>query len=296
MKLRGTSFVEQCRPLRCRGREIAVGGWLSLPLLQHLRTSSPTAGVLIAVGLLAATSPARAQRGPAATSPHLSPEILSLACSPSAALEPPPTPLRITGGQDSFVRRIYGPGDLVTMNAGMKNGIEVGQEYFVRRMQVDKRAPISAASPATIRTTGWIKVWAIEEEMSLATITHACDTIEIGDYLEPFALPVVPTVSTDRPKPERDNYGKVLVGTDRRTSFGKGDYLVIDRGSDFGIELGSQFVFYRDKKQAENFLYHIGEGIATEVKSDMTTVHVTLSLDAIESGDYVALRREPKKD
>ena len=81
-------------------------------------TPRSTAGVLIAVGLLAATSPARAQRGPAATSPNLSPEILSLACSPGAALEPPPMPLRITGGQDSFVRRIYGPGDLVTINAG----------------------------------------------------------------------------------------------------------------------------------------------------------------------------------
>jgi hypothetical protein len=255
-------------------------------------TSRSTAGVLIVVGLLAATAAARAQRGPAATSTKLSPEVLSLACSPSAALEPPPMPLRITGGQDSFVRRIHAPGDLVTINAGKNNGIEVGQEYYVRRMQVDRRAPLSRETPATIRTTGWIKVWAVDDEMSLATITHACDTIEIGDYLEPFKLPVVPTVSKDRPKPQRDHYGKVLVGTDRRTSFGKGDYFVVNRGSDHGIEVGSQFVLYRDKKQSENFLYLIGEGVATEVKPEMSTVVVTMSLDAIESGDYVALRRE----
>jgi hypothetical protein len=250
------------------------------------------------VGLLAATSLARAQRGPAATSPHLSPEVLSLACSPSAALEAPAMPLRITGGQDSFARRIYAPGDLVTINAGVKNGIEVGQEYYVRRLQRDSPAPISRENPATIRTTGWIKVYAVDErdQLSLATITHACDTIEVGDYLEPFKLPIVPTVSKNRPKPERDNYGKVLVGTDRRTSFGKGDYFVINRGSDHGIEVGSQFVLYRDKKQAENFLYEIGEGVATEVKPEMATVQVTVSLDAIESGDYVALRREPKQN
>jgi hypothetical protein len=203
-------------------------------------------------------------------------------------------PLRITGGQDSFVRRIHAPGDLVTINAGKNNGIEVGQEYYVRRMQVDRRAPLSRETPATIRTTGWIKVWAVDDELSLATITHACDTIEIGDYLEPFTLPVVPTVSRDRTKPQRDNYGKVLVGTDRRTSFGKGDYFVVNRGSDHGIEVGSQFVLYRNKKQAENFLYLIGEGVATEVKAEMSTVVVTMSLDAIESGDYVALRREPE--
>jgi hypothetical protein len=204
-------------------------------------------------------------------------------------------PLRVTGGQDSFVRRIYAPGDLVTINAGSKNGIEVGQEYYVRRLQIANLARVSRETPAAIRTTGWIKVYAVDEDMSLATITHACDTIEVDDYLEPFKLPMVPTVSKDRPKPERDNYAKVLVGSDRRRSFGKGDYVVINRGTDFGIEVGSQFVLYRDKKMANNFLFEIGEGIATEVKADMATVLVTVSLDSIESGDYVALRREPQK-
>ena len=261
------------------------------------RGKSPrsTAGVLIAVGLLTAGSSARAQRGPAATFTNLNPDVLSLACAPSAAVESPMMSLRVTGGQDSFVRRIYAPGDLVTINAGSKNGIEVGQEYYTRRLQVADLARISRETPGTIRSTGWIKVYAVEEEMSLATITHACDTIEVGDFLEPFKLPVVPTVSKDRPKAERDNYAKVVVGSDRRRSFGKGDYFVINRGSDFGIEVGSQFVLYRDKKMAENFLYEIGEGIATEVKPEMTTVLVTLSLDAIQTGDYVALRREPQK-
>ena len=295
MTLRGTPFVDNCRPLRCRGRETSVGSRLSLAFLQHLRTTSSTAGVLIAVGLLAATTPAHAQRGPARSHTNLSPEVLSLACSPGAAVEPPATALRVTGGQDSFVRRIYATGDLVTINAGRNNGIEVGQEYYVRRLQVDRRAPISHETPATVRTSGWIKVYAVDDDMSLVTVTHACDTIEVDDYLEPFKLPVVPTVSQDRPKPERDNYGKVVGGSDRRRSFGKGDYFVINRGSDFGIQVGSQFVLYRDKKMDENFLYAIGEAIATEVKGDVTTVLVTQSLSAIEVGDYVALRRETDK-
>ena len=68
-------------------------------------TSSSRAGVLIAVGLLAATTPARAQHGPAPAITNLSPEVLSLACAPAAADDQPQTGLRITGGQDSFVRR-----------------------------------------------------------------------------------------------------------------------------------------------------------------------------------------------
>ena len=57
---------------------------------------------------------------------------------------------------------------------------------------MDRLAPVTRDTPATIRTTGWIKVYAVDDEWSLVTVTHACDTIEVDDYLEPFKLPVVP--------------------------------------------------------------------------------------------------------
>ena len=258
-------------------------------------TSRFTTGALAAAAILAAASPLVAQKGPAATTTRLSPEILSLACAPRATFEEPSTAMRVSGGQDSFVRLTHAPGDLVTINVGKKNGIEVGQEFYVRRVQVNELAEITKNTPATIRTTGWIKVWAVDEEWSLTTVTHACDTIEIGDFLEPFALPTLPNVSKERLKPERNNYARVLGGDDRRTTFGTGDYLVIDHGSDQGIQSGSQFVLYRNKQQAENFLYILGEGVAVDVKPTVTTVHVTQSSDAIQKGDLVALRRIPEE-
>jgi hypothetical protein len=39
----------------------------------------------------------------------------------------------------------------------------------------------------TVHTAGWVRVWAVEDGMSLATVTHACDAIEVGDYLDPFS-------------------------------------------------------------------------------------------------------------
>ena len=257
-------------------------------------TSRVTTGVFAAAAMLAAASPLAAQRAPGATATHLSPEVLSLACAPRATFEEPATPMRVTGGQDSFVRLTHAPGDLVTINAGKKNGIEVGQEFFVRRLQVHEQARITKDTPGTIRTTGWIKVWAVDDEWSLTTITHACDTIEIGDYLEPLVLPTPPTVSKERLKPERNNYARVVAGDDRRTSFGTGDYVVIDHGSDQGIQSGSQFVIYRNKQQKENFLFILGEGVAVDVKPAITTIRVTQSVDAIMKGDLVALRRVPE--
>lgn len=241
--------------------------------------------------LVAGVVPAAAQLGPPPVSTNLPPEILSLACAPAMVFEAPPTPLRVTGGQDSFVRRVYSPGDLVTINAGTDNGIDVGQEYYVRRALPTSLGAISRNNPGIIRTAGWIRVYAVDRQMSLATITYACDTIDVNDYLEPFVLPQVPAVSLDRPPAQRGNYGRILVGNDRRRAFGNGEYFIVDRGSDHGVVVGSHFVVYRDKRQTGNFLFELGEAVAVDVRPESSTLQATASRDAFIAGDYVALRK-----
>src|SRR4030095_7841043 len=199
-----------------------------------------------------------AQRAPAANQLKLPPEVLVLASPPTLPYETPKAELRITGGQDSFVRRIHAPGDLVTINAGSDNGLKIGQEFYVRRVYMPGQKTINHDQPGTVRTSGWIRIYAVDPKMSLATVTHACDTIEINDYLEPFALPQMPVASTSEAKPEK-NYGRVMMGTDRRRSFGKGDYFVLNRGSDQGVKPGSRFVVFRNKHELgvqppDNFL------------------------------------------
>jgi hypothetical protein len=260
-------------------------------MTSHARITS----ILLASAVAAAPALA-AQRAPAVQPTNLPPEVLSLACAPSQTYEPPAASLMITGGQDSFVRRIHAPGDLVTINAGENDGIKVGQEFYVRRVHAPGQK-ISRERPGTVRTTGWIKVYAIDPEMSLATITHACDSVEIGDYLEPFAVPLVPTASSTQAKPQKDSYGRVMMGADRRRSFGLGDYFVLDRGASQGIKPGARFVVFRNKKergvqQPGNFLYELGEAVAVDVKPEASTLQVTLSRDAFTEGDLVAMRPE----
>jgi hypothetical protein len=248
---------------------------------------------LVGAALFVPAADARAQRAPSTVPTRLSTDILAMACSPGIAFEEPPKPLRITGGQDSFARLSYSTSDLVTINAGSKNGIEVGQEYFVRRTLTEHRAPISRKTPASIRTTGWIKVYAVDDEMSLATVTHACETIDVGDYLEPLVHRAMPAPGPRTGKPERDNYGRVMTGVDFRRSFANGDFFILDRGVNFGITPGAQFVIYRDKKQADNFLYEIGEAVAVVVNAEWSTMRVTLARDEIHEGDHVSMRKPP---
>ena len=249
-------------------------------------TRSLTAALALSAVALAKAD----QRGPAPTSLHMDPEVLSLACAPSVVYEPPLAALQVTGGQDSFVRRVFAPGDLVTINAGTDNGIDVGQEFYTRRVLRESRRSISRQSPGVIRTTGWVKVYAVDKKMSLVTITHACESIDVGDYLEPLVLPS-PVVAADLVPAQKANYGRILIGSDRRRSFAKGDLMVVDRGSDHGVSVGARFVVFRDKLLKQNFLYDLGEAVAVDVRPETSTLRVIVSRDAFKDGDYVALRK-----
>ncbi len=242
-------------------------------------------------GLLASALPAAAQRGPAPVPMSVPPEVVSLACAPTISYEVPTVALRISGGQESVQRNSHAPGDLVTLNAGRRDGMAVGQEFFTRRPLASFELPVGRDNPATIRTSGWVRVWAVDEEMSLATITHACETVDVNDFLEPFALPTVPAASKQMGEPERGNYANVISGQDRRTQFGRGDYLLIDRGSNQGVTPGARFVMYHDKKLPGNFLFQIGEAVAVDVKGDTSTLHIISAIDAISAGDYAGMRK-----
>lgn len=270
-------------------------------------TRRPTLAFLTAA-LLAAAAPLVAQRGPAPEITRLPADVIAQACAATLAFERPVASLLITGGQDASTRHVYGPGDLVTINGGSDNGIEVGQEYYVRRLQAPRGTSMSRTTPGSIRTAGWVRVYAVDKTMSLVTVSHACDIIDVGDYLEPFTIPQPPTPDVNPPKPQKENYGHILIGNDRRTVFAKNDFFAVDRGSDHGVTVGARFIIYRDKRRMETqhmsaikdlpdeivtpeFLFDIGEAVVVDVKPEVSTLLALSSRGALQSGDYVALRK-----
>ena len=153
-----------------------------------------------------------------------------------------------------------------------------------------------------------MKVYAVDKTMSLVTVAHACDTMNVGDYLEPFSITQPPTPDANPPKPQRENYGHILIGSDRRTMFAKNDYFTVDRGSDHGVTLGARFIVFRDKRKMETlrlssdegsagevitpeFLFEMGEAVVVDVKPDVSTLRAHKHADAFQMGDYVALRK-----
>jgi hypothetical protein len=259
------------------------------PIEEAMRFTRSAALAALTAFVLPAT--AAAQTGPAWSATHLPSDVLQQACAPSLAYEVPAVPLRVTGGQAMGKKVVWAPGDLITINAGRNNGMQVGQEFFVRRLQKERDRSVTRETPGTIRTAGWIRVYAVDDEMSLATIQYACDNVETGDYLEPFALPTAAPRGPKVGKPEKGNYARVIAGNDKKMVFGAGEYVVIDRGKDHGIVPGSQFVVYNDKQQPGNFLFESAEAVAVDVRETSSTLHVTFSRMPVTVNDYVSMRK-----
>src|SRR4029077_3588574 len=64
----------------------------------------------------------------------LSPLAHSIACAPPPTYEPAPAKvLRIAGSQDPTPRSLFGDRDLLVIGGGTAAGVELGQQFFIRR-------------------------------------------------------------------------------------------------------------------------------------------------------------------
>ena len=215
-------------------------------------------------------------------------------CAPRAASAGSLSPdlPQIVGAQDTSARALYGPRDVVIVNAGTAKGVQTGQKFFVRRRIVNGYENKSGLHAAT--TAGWLSITAASETTSIARIDFACDGIEQWDYLEPWTAPALPlganrtdaTGELDFSSPSR-----VLFGDYGRLTGGQGDMMLADIGQGQGAAPGARYAIYRDVKVPGVPLAAVGEAIVISVGDTTSLVRLTQARDAISSGDLLIPRK-----
>lgn len=242
----------------------------------------------------------------------ISPLQASIACSlPPAMTAPRATalrstaPLHVIGAQTPVLRSLFDEHDLLIIDGGTARGVELGQQYFVRR-------PVSSnvfrGQDKAIVTDGWIRIVAVNQTTAIASVDRICGPIQSGDYLEPFVLPSVPSqaVAVDRSgDPDFGTLGRILFGEQESYAAGAGSYIMIDRGTDQGLTPGARFAIYRDVKdwmpsaygqtKATMPLTAIGEGVVVTTGETMSVMKILEARDAVQRGDYVVPRSNAKR-
>ena len=250
-------------------------------------------GVVACAGVASAQTPSLAVVAPAATDMSFGPRTLNaalVACTDLPTTAPSASPLRIIAAQMGDKHLVHAPGDIVVLNGGLPMGYVVGDRYFVRRLQFGLTGePPSTTTMGAVRTAGWLTVVGADERFALARVDYACDTVQTGDYLEPFVEPVLPSTVVPDGRSQFTDMGKVLFGADRRQTFGSGDIANVDRGKVHGIGVGTRVAFYRDRVNGTP-LVELGAGVVVEVAAETCKVVLVRAREVIIRGDYMAVR------
>lgn len=233
---------------------------------------------------------------------QLTPMQVSIGCAPPPALTIAASPLRVVGAQATISRGIYDERDLLVIDAGTEKGLQLGQQYYVRR-PVLQGAARGGSRARSVRTTGWIRIVGVNETTAIASVDHVCSFVQAGDHLDAFTAPVaVEPVDVKRAgEPDFTALGRILFGQDEQMTSSAGDYVLIDRGADQGLTPGARLAIYRDVASPIRDdrgtppihlpLAPIGEAVVTTTSAGMAVVRIESARDVVFSGDFVVPRK-----
>src|SRR3954467_2788442 len=125
--------------------------------------------VMTAAVVMAAAAPA----SPPSDMPALSPVQIAVACAPPPTIAGEPDHARhIAGAQETMPRTVFGRSDLVVLDPGPKDGLQLGQWFFVRR--ANRFGMYGPGHGRGAEPLGWLHVVAVIDEAVLAQVRHSC--------------------------------------------------------------------------------------------------------------------------
>jgi hypothetical protein len=226
---------------------------------------------------------------PPATPPAFDERV---ACAPMNAVAAQAPALRVLGGRIAG-RMMFGPGEQVVISGGAAQGLQVGQDYFIRRSVKDRFTPADRDfTPNSVHTTGWLRIVDVQGAMSVATITHACDAVFDGDYLEPFVAPAAPVpTSNAMAQPDFTNPGRIVMADERRQMGYPGLLMLVNRGTDQGVQPGQALTIFRPTLNGEGPVQRIATATVVSVYPQLSIVRIDGFRDAVFVGDFAAIHR-----
>ncbi len=231
---------------------------------------------------------------------------LQVACAPLSLPAAPNQALRVVGSYERG-RMLFGPNEPLVVNAGTNQGMRAGQEYFVRRVVHDRFTAWTLDTHATsVHTAGWIRIVDAQADMAVATVTHACDGVMEGDYLEPFVDPVPAADAGVTGEPDFAHPARIALGDEKRQSAAPGSVMLLDQGADHGLRAGQTLTIYRETVfgryradmgydapgvRGRGPIMRIGVARVLAVSPQSALVSIESSTDAIYVGDLAAVHR-----
>ena len=176
-----------------------------------------------------------------------------LYCAGYVQYAPAPVSPEIVGGEQEQEQRTYVEGDVVFINAGAEQGVDEGQEYQIVRPRGKMSSKFTTKKGwlgVYMQEVGQLRVTNVKERVSVAVITHSCETILLGDLLRQPNNRVAPL---ERPEvvlerfadPTGKQRGRIIMARDAREALTRNHVVYIDLGAEDNVKAGDYLTIYR---------------------------------------------------
>jgi hypothetical protein len=251
---------------------------------------APVEETVTVVGRVAAPPPMAEPRSRPDMRP-VPPHDVASVCGPGLP-DPEAAPLaRIAGHVHDGRRGVYGPEDLLTIDAGAAHGFDVGQNLVVRRrFRAADVDPLDRPAYSGEHTAGLVQIVEVDDETARALVVYACTEMLVGDYLHRFE-PVSAWTSNGPGRPDFRYPARVLLPDEGHMFGAPRRLMVIDRGSNDGAHPGQRVTLFRRSPFERGRVARIGEGVIVAVSSNWARIRVEHASDAVYVGDHAAPHR-----
>jgi hypothetical protein len=257
------------------------------------------------------------------------PTDVDMYCSNVISTQAPRRDIYIISGPEAEKRLAYSQGNTVFINKGADQGVKVGDEFSVSRVEHDdlkqewfkKQNMILRAMGDLYKDVARLRVVSVQPKISVAEIVQSCDLIYRDDIVQAFterpAPSYKPAQTFDIYAPSSGKAKAMVVGIKGFSqATAEGGIVYVNLGSAQGVKVGDYFRVFHYPGQSGEYAYQetntqysefgfgtapvaykstdlprsiLGEGIVVRVGPNAATVLVTVSQRDIFAGDYVEL-------
>ena len=194
--------------------------------------------------------------------------------------------IRIVGAERMNEKGLFEDGDLIYLDKGAADGLEVGQLFLT----VGLRAKVGKIGTVMERH-GRARVVRLEDHLASARVEKGCGTILIGDYLLPFeeeAGEIGKDMGYGDMDPNASKHGRVIYIENDFHISGTGQWALIDLGRQHCVQIGDQLnVFHRAKPNLPREAF--ASAIIIDVRGATSTIKILGARDAVDIGAEVQI-------
>jgi hypothetical protein len=223
-------------------------------MCQEVKGASIMRGKFVLAGLLLSFSSAIVSAQNATTVP----DEKDLYCAGTITTEAVPRDTYLISGEESDNKIVFNTGDVVYINKGSNKGVKVGDQFSVIRpvenlLKVDWTKWQSAIlkSMGTVwDDEGRLVVTSVRPDLSIARISHGCDSLQRGDIVLPFmerpAPPIHVAGNLDRSTPLTGKpLAMIITARNFLAEAGTNDIVYVNLGNVQGVKVGDYFRIFQ---------------------------------------------------